>query len=336
MARNTPLAIVRSYVKTESFQNLDASSTADDQRLNQLIQNVQSQLAGSFDWSFLKKRWTFGIGAGARYVPFPSVDDSGVPGTPNFDRPEMLQIKYASIWQPIVYGVSEDPEFNYLDSDENQVLDPIQRWQFYDEGQLEVWPLPASSQTLRYVGQRQLTPLSYTTFSSTGSSLAGLTETWITVSVNTLGHGYYNQNNTYPYYLWFIPSQNLWVVVASNDPVKVNNSFYWIYTTTSILGVWTATNNTFLPVPTFTINIPTFVDSQTLDLDDYLVAYFVAASWLGEDNSKYKSVMAKAQARLMSLRGTNLSRTKTLIIGRDLFPNRQLLRQVPIVLVGGK
>ena len=327
MARNTPLAIVRSYVKAESFQNLDASSTADDQRLNQLILNVQSQLSGSFDWSFLKKRWTFGISAGARFISFPSVDDSGVPGTPNFDRPETLQIKYASIWQPIVYGISEDPEFNYLDSDENQVLDPIQRWQFYDENQIEVWPLPASSQTLRYVGQRQLTSLvtSYNFVSNINVTNAGANYTLPPIVSFTGGGG------------------------SGAAAVATINAGLIISVTVTVPGVgYTSAPNVVFTRATgdttgangaataYLSSQNVFNDQATLDLDDYLIAYFVAATWLGEDNARYKNVMAKAQMRLTSLRGTNLSRTKTLIIGRDLFPNRQLLRQVPIVLVGGK
>lgn len=268
MSRNTPLSVVRYYVKAESFQNLDSTSSSDDSRLNQLIANVQRQLATSYDWAFLKKRWTFELGAGARYVSFPTVDDSGVTGSPSFDRPEKLMIKYASIWQPIEYGISEDPEFNYLDSDENQVLDPVQRWQFYDENKLEVWPLPASTQTLRYIGQRQLTPLN---------------------DVETLG----------------TPGGGVVAVPGGGTVVIPPGGSVWN-------------------------------DNATLDLDDLLVTYYTAAEWLGEENSKYKGLMSKAQSRLVALRGTNLSRTRTLIIGRDLFPNRQLLRQVPIVLVGGK
>ena len=40
-----------------------------------------------------------------------------------------------------------------------QVLDPAQRWQFSDETQFEIWPLPASNAQIRFIGQRALTEL---------------------------------------------------------------------------------------------------------------------------------------------------------------------------------
>ena len=297
MARNTPLAIVRSYVKAESFQNMDATSTADDQRLNQLIQNVQSQLAGSFDWPFLKKRWTFGIGAGARYATFPTVDDSGVFGTPNFDRPEMLQIKYASIWQPIVYGISEDPEFNYLDSDRNQVLDPVQRWQFSDETKFEVWPLPASQAAMRFVGQRQLTTLKQTATSGTL-----LVQSYYTITTYVAGDDFTNVG-------------------------AINNASGQVFIATGTAPTtWTHGST----LTSWNVN-------ATLDLDDLLIALFSAAEYLTRKGAKTAlGVAAKAQQRLMAQRGAYPIRTETYCIGRGEPLGRKAIRQVPLVLVAGK
>ncbi len=146
-------------VKGQCGKSLQATSTAQDAEINQIISDTQSVLAGEFNFPFLKSRWSLNVPAGQRYTAFPTVTDTGVQSAPVFERPEEAWVKWNMIWQPIVYGIDEYPEFNYLDSDRNQVLDPVQRWQFANSGQFEVWPIPASGAQVRYVGQRQLTPL---------------------------------------------------------------------------------------------------------------------------------------------------------------------------------
>lgn len=270
MARNSPLSLVRSIMKAETFQSLQSTSTADDSRNNQLISDVQSQLAGSYDWEFLKKRWSVGVGGSNRFVNFPTQDDSGLPYGINFDRPHQLFIKWNNVWQPTIYGIDEYPEYNYLDSDRNQVLDPVQRWQFYDENQFEIWPVTSSGQTLRFVGQRILRPL----------------------------------------------------LITSNSLLAVGGS--------SIVSVGGK------PILTVSGTNPNWNDNALLDLDDFLVAYFAAASWLGEENPRYKSVLAKAQQRLATIHATNNTRTEPILIGRGQVFDRKAIRQVPMVLVAGR
>lgn len=161
MARQSSLLTVRNMVKLEV--GTAVNTTTDDSLINQIITNVQNWLASSYDWSFLKLRWTVSVATGTRYINFPTTDDLGTTFSVNFNRPNRLMIKWNNIWMDIVYGISEEEEFNYLDSDRGQVLDPVQRWQFTDEGQFEIWPLPASGQSLRFVGQRMLTPLTSNT-----------------------------------------------------------------------------------------------------------------------------------------------------------------------------
>lgn len=163
MARNTPLGQVRSMVKAETAKALSSTSTAQDAELNQIIYDMQQWLSSEYDWPFLKSRWDVTVPAGSRYLAFPTNDnnpDNGVVSI-NFERAGQLQVyvKWNQVWQQVEYGIREMEELNYLDSDRNQVLDPIQRWQFDDEGKFEVWPLPASGQTIRFVGQRVLTEL---------------------------------------------------------------------------------------------------------------------------------------------------------------------------------
>ena|SRR5271157_4195492 len=162
--RGTVLSVVRSMVKTETAKSLQTTSTSQDAEINQLIYNTQSVLAGLYTWPFLKTRWdsSIPVGLAGRYTTFPTTTNLGTANIGiNFEHFSALlfETKWNQVWQPVVYGIDDYPEFNYLDSDRGQVLDPIQRWQFSDEWKFEVWPLPASVATVRFTGQRQLTEL---------------------------------------------------------------------------------------------------------------------------------------------------------------------------------
>ena len=161
MARNTPLGVVRSMVKSETNKSLDATSTAQDAEINQIIADTQQYLSSEYDWPFLSSRWDVNIGAGTRYVTFPTVDDVGLTASINFERSGALKclVKWNQVWQDVYYGIDEQAEFNYIDSDLGMVLDPVQRWKFDDEGKFEVWPIPASAALIRFVGQRTNTLL---------------------------------------------------------------------------------------------------------------------------------------------------------------------------------
>lgn len=173
MARLTPLAIVRSQVKAECQKSLQSTSTAQDAEMNQIIYDTQVWLSSEYDWPFLKNRWDVLVAQGSRYIPFPTVDNLGNQAVINFERAGQLAlyIKWNLIWIDVVYGIRELEEFNYLDSDRGVVLDPVQRWQFADQGKFEIWPLPASGQTLRFLGQRMPTELR-------SSALGTLPITW--------------------------------------------------------------------------------------------------------------------------------------------------------------
>lgn len=251
--RNSPLGLVRSKVKAETGKSLQSTSTAQDAEINQLIENVQAQLAVSYDWPFLKSRWDSFLTPGTRFQTFPTTlsPQGGAAATTaaiSFERPPRLQVKWNNIWQDVVYGIDEYPEFNYLDSDRAQVLDPVQRWQFSDETEFEVWPMPATTAQIRFIGQRALTTL------QTGAS-----------------------------------------------------------------------------VP------PTWNDSALVDLDDLLVAFFVAFEYFSrEESPSVKTAYEKAQRRLVALRGAYPVRSQTLTIGRGQPLDRKAIRQIPLVVVAGR
>jgi hypothetical protein len=162
--RNSSLALVRSMVKSQTGKSTDASATAQDAEINQIIANCQDQLAATYDWPFLKSRWDSFLTPGTRFQTVPTTlsPQGGSPvatATIDFESVICVAVKWNNIWQTVIYGIDEAPEFNYLDSDRNQVLDPVQRWQFSDETKFEVWPLPASNAQIRFIGQRELTAL---------------------------------------------------------------------------------------------------------------------------------------------------------------------------------
>lgn len=148
-------------LKSELQKSLQTTSTVQDPEANQVLFDVQQWLASEYDWPFLVNRWDVLVPAGTRYLPYPTVDNVGLTTGINFERAGDLKVyvKWNNIWQEVLYGIREMEELNYIDSDRGIVLDPIQRWQFDDESNFEVWPLPATNSTVRFVAQRVPTEL---------------------------------------------------------------------------------------------------------------------------------------------------------------------------------
>jgi len=159
--RNVTLAEARQRVKAHLGKSLAVADNAQDAEINQIIYDVQGSLSSTYDWPFLKTRWdaTISTGSSGRYTTFPTTTSLNATANINMERPVDAAVKWNNIWQPVIYGIDEYTEFNFLDSDRNAVLDPIQRWQFSDETKFEVWPLPASAAQMRFIGQRALTEI---------------------------------------------------------------------------------------------------------------------------------------------------------------------------------
>jgi hypothetical protein len=338
--RNTPLALVRSMIKAESGKSLDSTSTALDTQINQIVANIQSGLASQYDWPFLKSRWDVTISPGSRYTVFPSTNSVSLACNPNLERPITAEVKWNAVWQPIIYGIDEIPEFNYLDSDKGQVLDPIQRWQFSDELNFEVWPLPASQAQVRFIGQRALTKLYTATYQSSGGDASlslNVARTW-TPAVNSTGTYYVGSSSVG--YLNFLPAANVWVLSASATTSSIATA---LYSATTITGTWAVTAHGtsvgLTSAPTFVLVATTsWNDSATLDLDDLLVAYYAATEYLSretDDSAQAKFVLGKAQQRLLSLLGSYPVRTQVTTIGRGMPLDRKAIRQIPMVVVAG-
>jgi hypothetical protein len=80
----------------------------------------------------------------------------------NFERPVHVFSKWGEIWGTTEYGIRPTTQLNAVDSDSGVVSDPVSNWRFATNindvpaNLIEVWPLPASATTLRFVGQRTL------------------------------------------------------------------------------------------------------------------------------------------------------------------------------------
>lgn len=158
MARQQPLSLVLTRFQTEIGVALSANG-ADTQRFYNLLNNKQNWLAGEFDWPFLKENFDVSVTQGGRYFTLPPAL--------NTERPFCTYIWYNNDFQTVLYGIDVG-EYNTFPSEVIQGVpiqpqDPVQRWQYFENDvgviQFEVWPIPVTTQTFRFVGQRILASL---------------------------------------------------------------------------------------------------------------------------------------------------------------------------------
>jgi hypothetical protein len=64
-----------------------------------------------------------------------------------------------SNWRPVLYGIDMWMR-NDCDGELDERRDPVCAWEYYEGGQYEVWPMPATSTgILRFTGMQRLPPL---------------------------------------------------------------------------------------------------------------------------------------------------------------------------------
>jgi hypothetical protein len=152
-------------LKAQLGQSLTVG-TSSDAIYKQLLADKQKWLAGEYDWPFLEDRFDVTVPGQGRYIAFPTADVGGgaVSTAMNLERPYRAEVFWNNKWSELEYGIGAE-EFNYLNSDQpGNIQDPIQRWRWagdvkYDESYFEVWPMPSTSQTVRFTGQRIVGPL---------------------------------------------------------------------------------------------------------------------------------------------------------------------------------
>lgn len=164
MARGQLLSSIRALLKAE-IRDVQETNSSLDAEYNYLLASKQQELASQWDWSFLKHDWDLSCTAGTRYFDIPTVDTRAQSVSINFDRPLVVSRLFNSYWEPVYYGILPE-DYNWRE-DTTEPLDPIQKWQIVTNAnesanpdEIEVWPVPATTQTLRFTGQRVVQALS--------------------------------------------------------------------------------------------------------------------------------------------------------------------------------
>lgn len=162
------LAVIRNALKAQLGESLSIG-TANDALYNQLLVNKQDWFLAEYDWSFLKDHWTVAMAASTRYATIPTSDYLAASFAINFERPVLVEVSDGlPNWSTVEYGIDAEL-FNTVNSEGGEVDDPIYRWQLKDGAptSFEVWPVPATAQTLRFTGQRRPTAINVNSDAST-------------------------------------------------------------------------------------------------------------------------------------------------------------------------
>lgn len=117
------------------------------------LRSAQVRLWQEFDWPFKIIRRDVTLSAGERYYALPANLD--------FENIRDAQVLWSSLWFPIERGINEQ-DYNYINSDNGARLDPVRKWQIYNDpdtnsDMIEMWPIPVSNGGLvRFRGVKKL------------------------------------------------------------------------------------------------------------------------------------------------------------------------------------
>lgn len=164
MARKTPLSQLLQLYRAEIRASGNPAHSAGVREAQVLLlQRVQEYLWDSFDWAFLRVERFDELQAGQRYYD--------PPADLLIDRVEEVHVRYGTEWMQLCYGISE-PHYALYDSYTDQRGWPVERWELYEDEQIELWPIPSSNSSryddsssddiegrIRYTGIRSLNPL---------------------------------------------------------------------------------------------------------------------------------------------------------------------------------
>lgn len=109
------------------------------------INREYRRLYHEHDWPELIDWYDLTTSAGERYYDFPE--------NAALETTIAIYQKYGNIWNPALVRGIEPEHYNAFDSDLNARSDPAQRWR-PKGGQIEIWPIPATETTVRFVAKR--------------------------------------------------------------------------------------------------------------------------------------------------------------------------------------
>jgi len=113
------------------------------------LQRVQRMLWQDFAWPHLREHFDVSLAAGQRYYDLPVGLD--------LERVEEAVVSWAGDWHPLARGIFI-AQWSAYDPAQDERTDPAMRWEARPNGQIEVWPLPATNagQVLRFTGIKAL------------------------------------------------------------------------------------------------------------------------------------------------------------------------------------
>jgi hypothetical protein len=153
MARGTTLESLVQMVREEAGHSTNvALGTNTIEALKTKIRRTQEVLWQEHEWPHMRVAREVALQAGSRYYDFPS--DLSLT-----HRVDEVAIYYDERWHVVEPGIHVG-HYNSVNPDEDERRDPVERWDFYELTQLEVWPLPETNDLrLRLKGTRNLAPL---------------------------------------------------------------------------------------------------------------------------------------------------------------------------------
>lgn len=147
MPLGAQLSTIRTQLKAEIRTSLD-TSTISDTEYNAIINGVQDTLCLKYVWVHLDTKADVSV----------SGQTATLPSALNLEHSFSVHVKQNGQWFPLEFGIGID-EYNIYDSDSGVTADPIQRWKYATSTTFEVWPIPATTQTVRFWGQAKPTVL---------------------------------------------------------------------------------------------------------------------------------------------------------------------------------
>lgn len=150
--RGTTLDQLVEQLRAECRLSTDSSRGVENRSwLVQILNRTYEVLWDDYEWEFLhikREDAKKALQAGQRYYDIPS--DMEV------DQATNCWINYGNVWLPLQYGIDYSC-YSQLDPDKGMRADPAQRWCIRNDGQFEIWPMPASDNTqqVAFEGRRK-------------------------------------------------------------------------------------------------------------------------------------------------------------------------------------
>lgn len=159
MARNkTLLSLLQDYRAEIRASGNPAHNSAVREAQVRHLQRIQETMWEDYDWPHLRIRREAPLQAGQRYY----VSPEDIP----IDRLERVDVFYNATWYRLADGITND-HYALYNSDLDERSWPVERWQWYEDEQIEIWPIPTDNASegsdregiLRFTGIRRLRPL---------------------------------------------------------------------------------------------------------------------------------------------------------------------------------